>query len=722
MKKIIFLLGIILFTWSIAQAQLFCSYKKQINYPLPSFTSFHKYPGIYSGKDAAQIKFLQKQLEKQKKKYKCYTKFDEQYNHYNRLTQIGLKRYEKKKMRSLRKALKYGRKFIDVCMVAYLDLDSLYTAKIFSIQAKNKLPDSLTYLADSLKNEINGLNFQIANAKAQAVSSKGIKRIEKFMQACTLNKKKLDMKETYISLLMRDKNTIKLLKQKYPIKTVTTTAKPKKDTTTAGPAANTNKPTTTQRPRYYIPRIDELAPYLKLTTEERVKNDTYKELQEKIQNTEALLNTSVVKDTAGLMAKLGDLYWQAYKQLYDIYAGHLNPSELQQVNRYYSSAEKLHGKYQKNKELSDLWQAVHYIIPAVITAENILSEKYKLGGQYNIADIIPQAQTAKVPAKAKQKNKPKKQAGKQAGKINCTHSSLVFTYDINNPRAHLLHESGTYYRIYVGTSTRHVLPQEFSDYQPITYLKVCKERQYKQKRYYVGKFTDKQKALAAARRLYRDFGIKAKVVTFVNGRPKGVVKANALTSNNLYGVPDITTTKYLVYAIRLGTYTLPKHPQEIKHLRKLYYQITRDGKYAYYDGLYYSYSEASSALRRLKNMGYTDAYIRAFNNGQVISIDRSKAIERNVNAGGKIIFGVQVGAFSNPLSQEKYRKLYSRLGANYQVSMIEKGGMYVYYIYAGTTYKQAKELKQKIRHLGYPDAFVIAIRNNKIVPLSEVIK
>ncbi len=716
MKKIVFLLGIILIAWS-AQAQLFCSYKKQINYPLPSFNSYYKYPGIYTAKDAAQIRFLQKQFEKQKKTYKCYKKFDEQYNHYNRLTQIGLKRYEKKKKRSLRKALKYGQKFIDVCMVAYLDLDSLYTAKIFEIQGKNKLPDSLKYLADSLKSEINKVNFQIANAKAQAISNKGIKRVEKFMQACSLNKTKLDWKETYISLLMRDKNTIKFLKQKYP--------KPTRDTippvdTTRGPGVGKNQPHSTKRPRYYIPRIDELAPYLKLSTEERVKNNNYKELLEKIQNTEAILNTSVVKDTVSLMAKLGDLYYQAYRELYNIYAGHLTQKELQQVDRYYTTAEIFYNKYQKNKSLSDLWQAVHYIIPAVITAENILSQRYKLGGQYNVADIIPKAKTANVPAKTKQKTQKQKQ--QQTGKIHCTPSSVVYTYDLNNPKARLLRESGTYYRIYVGTSTRYVLPKEFADYQPITYIKVCKEKQYKQKRYYVGKFTDKQKALAAARRLYRDFGIKAKVVTFVNGHPKGIVKDNVSSSNNLYGVPDITTTKYLVYAIRLGTYTLPKHPHEIKHLRKLYYQITSDGKYAYYDGLYYHYQEASSALAKLKNMGYSDAYIRAFNNGEVISISRAKAIERNVNTSGKVIFGVQVGAFSKPLSQENYRKLYSRLGTNYQVSMIEKGGMFVYYVYAGTTYNQAKEMKQKIRRLGYTDAFVIAIKNNKIVPLSEVIR
>ena len=727
MKKLLFFLTIIILINFSAKAQLFCSYKKQVEYPKPSFYTLNYYPQIYNQLDYNKLNKIDKDFVKLEKKYLCYTKFYEKYAKYERLVKMGIKRYEKKMKRYNKKAQKYGNPFVNTILMDYLDMDSILSAKIIEISSKTKIHDSLKYISEGLKQDIQELTFKISDTKSNALSASGAKKTNYFIKAIKLNNEKIERKEEYIAFLLGNKETLSKLSERYQ-QLKQQFLEQEKEKQEQEQLKEKQKQEEQQKEKqeqeqysqttFYLFRIDQLSQKLNLSSQDKIWLSQYREAQNNIQ----LLEKSISQKPTKAKSELNKLtleYWKAFESLYKIYNNHIKLDDTKKIQDFYNFSKKLYNQYIKTKDLNLLWQANHYLGVAVIKQENLLAKKFKFSDIYLTYDILPSSANTQ---KTKQHTVIKSET-KQKQSINCIPSSIVYTYSINNSTPKILNEKGTYYRIYVGTTTKKVLPQEFREFQPITFIKVCRDPKYQQKKYYVGRYTNYTQAKNVANKLYKNYGIHAKVVKFINGKPAvNIYDTESSKITHSSEAIDIKQTKGKIYVVRIGTYSVPKSSSELNFLNSLYYTQNPDGKYIYFDGPYHSLQAAQQALKKLRVMGYNDAYIQVFNNGKKISTYKTYHKQEPINTNNNIIFAIQVGAFSKPLSNSDINKLFSPLLSHYQIDMKKKGSLYVYYVSAGNEYKHAKFLKSKIRNLGYHDAFLIAIKNNKIIPISQVIR
>lgn len=88
----------------------------------------------------------------------------------------------------------------------------------------------------------------------------------------------------------------------------------------------------------------------------------------------------------------------------------------------------------------------------------------------------------------------------------------------------------------------------------------------------------------------------------------------------------------LVYQIRIFTLSRKASVRDLNGLSPVFERITNSGKRAYSVGLFRTYKDALSNLNKVKNRGFRDAQIDAFNNGQVIGVSKAREMERKTRS------------------------------------------------------------------------------------------
>lgn len=82
-----------------------------------------------------------------------------------------------------------------------------------------------------------------------------------------------------------------------------------------------------------------------------------------------------------------------------------------------------------------------------------------------------------------------------------------------------------------------------------------------------------------------------------------------------------------------------------------------------------------------------------------------------------IVFKVQLAASSKELALKSYN-----FKGMKDLSKVKQGKLYRYYSGNTNSYKKAKDIEQSAMKNGYPDAYIVAYKNEVRVPLSEVVK
>ncbi len=92
---------------------------------------------------------------------------------------------------------------------------------------------------------------------------------------------------------------------------------------------------------------------------------------------------------------------------------------------------------------------------------------------------------------------------------------------------------------------------------------------------------------------------------------------------------DQSLPEGVVYKIQLGAFSKPLAANTFKGLTPVSGEKLANGITKYYVGTFRKYDRADTALRKVHEYGYKDAYIVAFYNQKIINPERAKQLENN---------------------------------------------------------------------------------------------
>lgn len=136
-----------------------------------------------------------------------------------------------------------------------------------------------------------------------------------------------------------------------------------------------------------------------------------------------------------------------------------------------------------------------------------------------------------------------------------------------------------------------------------------------------------------------------------------------------------------------------------------------------YEGKYLVSSKGQSELSTAISgaiLKYKDKLYKVDN--AIVHVEKPKNEAVNNIILKNVIFKVQLAASSKKLALKSYN-----FKGMKSLSKVKQGKLYKYFSGNTGSYKTAKEITKKAKSSGYPDAYIVAYKNDIRVPLSEVV-
>lgn len=168
------------------------------------------------------------------------------------------------------------------------------------------------------------------------------------------------------------------------------------------------------------------------------------------------------------------------------------------------------------------------------------------------------------------------------------------------------------------------------------------------------------------------------------------------------------------YKIQLGVYGTPRQPQFFKGI----YPISAEpvGKLTrYYAGAFARLADAESALSKVKSVGFRDAFIVAWYNGQQVSLQRSQQLEgytqqqKSSGSDRKGIFTIQLGVYEGSMSNDELKTIRTLIPGKDITRRVDERGLMVYSIGNFSTLSEAERNKDNLIAGGILNAKVIEL-------------
>ncbi len=208
--------------------------------------------------------------------------------------------------------------------------------------------------------------------------------------------------------------------------------------------------------------------------------------------------------------------------------------------------------------------------------------------------------------------------------------------------------------------------------------------------------------------------------------------------------------KGLFYSVQIGVYAKPVSSAQLFNIKPLYTETMSNGYLRYISGIFDNVKDAVNKKNTAVNKGITDAFVVAYLNGKKIDITQAKNMQRqgnqqmadvnqyniqnvteetqplneeiNINMQKEnIVFKVQIGAYKEDVPIEvvdMFLKISDKGIEHYK----DEQGLTIYTAGNFKDYNSTNEFKNKLIESGVEDAFIIALQNNKKIPVKDAVE
>jgi cell division protein FtsN len=208
----------------------------------------------------------------------------------------------------------------------------------------------------------------------------------------------------------------------------------------------------------------------------------------------------------------------------------------------------------------------------------------------------------------------------------------------------------------------------------------------------------------------------------------------------------------IYYSVQIGVFGSPRSADRLLNLSGLYFNRTNKGYYRYFSGKYTNEKTAMIARNQIRSKGMRDAYVVAFQNGKLISVNNARKVETNakeqnlaisrngavskVNISSEtnkneiqvkdvqteqgISFKVQLGAYKGTRNSAQL-KVINSMSENGISSYSTASGLTIYFTNSYKTYQEAKAARTRIIAAGHTDVFVVAIQNGSKISVRKAL-
>ena len=184
----------------------------------------------------------------------------------------------------------------------------------------------------------------------------------------------------------------------------------------------------------------------------------------------------------------------------------------------------------------------------------------------------------------------------------------------------------------------------------------------------------------------------------------------------------------LVFRVQVGAFRKPVPAARFREFTPVDGQVLANGLTVYMAGYFQSSTEALQQQKLIRSLGYTDAFVVAYQNCTRLSLAQGRALEKQVvtattnmttqsshfaGPGQGLYYSVQVGVYNRPLTSE------AQLGLNELIEARTAKGQYRYASGKFTNIQEAKIRQQQAVGKGITDAFIVAYYDGKRIDLAQ---